>query len=67
VRFEGTCPFVGCAKTYPHEHSTCPDCGAVRFGNMFCNTCVKTWDISPVMKMRLISANTERGTKIYPL
>lgn len=67
MRFEGSCPFVSCTKTYPHDHAVCPDCGAVGFGNTFCNTCVKTWDISPSFKMKLVTANTKRGTIIKPL
>jgi hypothetical protein len=36
---EGYCPFFCCVKTEPHDHSICPECGAVRHGNMFCETC----------------------------
>lgn len=39
VPFEGPCPFLTCLQIGPHEHPVCPDCGAVRWGNMYCETC----------------------------
>ena len=39
VEFEGSCPFLMCLETLPHSHPVCPDCGAVRFGNLGCKTC----------------------------
>jgi hypothetical protein len=39
VHFDGPCPFLTCLDSAPHDHPVCPDCGAVRYGNMFCATC----------------------------
>lgn len=39
VRIDGPCPFLLCLEQGPHEHEVCPDCGAVRFGNITCCTC----------------------------
>ncbi len=39
MKFDGVCPFLLCQETGPHAHPVCPDCGVVRFGNMFCPTC----------------------------
>ena len=35
----GYCPFLTCLRTKPHTHPICPDCGAVRYGSLFCETC----------------------------
>jgi len=37
--FDGVCPFLTCLLANPHDHGICPDCGAVRFGNISCATC----------------------------
>lgn len=37
--FDGPCPFALCHAEGPHSHTVCPDCGAVRHGNIFCKTC----------------------------
>ena len=44
-----TCPFLGCLVVPPHTHPECPDCGAVRYGNMSCSTCagVRSVDLNP--------------------
>lgn len=34
-----TCPFLLCLVAEPHTHPACPDCGAVRYGNLHCATC----------------------------
>ncbi|HBC94345.1 MAG TPA: hypothetical protein DCZ10_15960 [Pelotomaculum sp.] len=39
VEFEGPCPFLTCLKTEKHTHPICPVCGAVRYGNLFCEEC----------------------------
>lgn len=39
VTFDGACPFLTCLEEGPHSHPVCPDCGAVRWGNLFCPTC----------------------------
>jgi len=39
MHFDGPCPFLLCLEEGPHDHPICPDCGAVRYGNMFCETC----------------------------
>lgn len=41
MAFDGPCPFLTCQKLGPHSHGICPKCGAVRFGNIFCETCEK--------------------------
>lgn len=36
----GPCPFLTCLITEPHDHPVCPECHAVRYGNIFyCATC----------------------------
>lgn len=42
--FDGPCPFLTCDDTGWHAHPACPDCGAVRYGNLFCRTCVSLCD-----------------------
>lgn len=44
ISFDGPCPFLMCLKTDPHEHPVCPECDAVRFGNMNCKTCRENRD-----------------------
>lgn len=39
VELPGPCPFLLCVQTGPHSHSICPECGAVRHGNIGCKTC----------------------------
>lgn len=39
MHFDGPCPFLLCTKEGPHLHAICPECGAVRHGNIFCKTC----------------------------
>ena len=39
IDFNGPCPFLTCLETVPHSHPVCPTCGAVRFGNLGCQTC----------------------------
>lgn len=39
IAFDGPCPFLLCLETGPHTHPVCPDCGAVRYGNLSCTTC----------------------------
>ena len=39
MHFDGPCPFLACLEAGPHDHPICPDCGAVRYGNLTCNTC----------------------------
>ena len=34
-----TCPFLTCLVPDPHTHPVCPQCDAVRYGNIFCDTC----------------------------
>lgn len=44
-----TCPFLLCVISAPHTHPSCPDCGAVRYGNISCATCqeLRGDDINP--------------------
>lgn len=37
---DGYCPYLLCLLLVPHAHPVCPDCGAVRYGNITCATCV---------------------------
>lgn len=39
VEFGGICNFLLCPEFGPHIHYICPECGAVKFGNIFCATC----------------------------
>jgi len=39
VHFDGPCPFLLCLATGPHSHPVCPECGAIRYGNLFCGIC----------------------------
>lgn len=39
MTFDGPCPFLTCLEPAAHEHPICPECEAVRFGNLFCPTC----------------------------
>jgi hypothetical protein len=39
MHFDGLCPFLTCLELGPHDHPICPACGAVNYGNMFCDTC----------------------------
>ncbi len=41
VDFDGPCPFLTCLNSEPHSHDVCPECGAVRYGNFFCDFCRK--------------------------
>lgn len=41
VVFAGPCPFLTCLETGLHRHPTCPRCGAMRYGNLFCSTCIR--------------------------
>jgi hypothetical protein len=38
IHFDGPCPFLTCLEEGPHDHPICPDCGAVRYGNLYCPT-----------------------------
>lgn len=39
MHFDGPCLFLTCLETGPHDHEICPTCRALRYGNLFCNTC----------------------------
>lgn len=43
IFFLGVCPFLTCLRTEPHSHPICPECGAVRYGNIFCAFCRDHW------------------------
>lgn len=38
--FEGHCPFLTCLIQEGHCHNICPECQGVRYGRLFCQTCV---------------------------
>lgn len=56
VLVDGPCPFLTCLDAGPHGHDICPECSAVRYGNAFCGTCVRTWDVSEETKRALLAA-----------
>lgn len=58
--FGGTCPFLTCLDTGWHAHPECPACGAVRYGNSFCRTCVQTWPDGE-FKEQLLAVLNARG------
>ena len=45
--------------------STCPDCGAVAWGNLRCNTCVSNWEMHGAagedLRSRIMAHNTMYG------
>lgn len=43
------CPFLLCLVRGPHAHPVCPQCGAVRFGNLSCDLC-NAYHGDPLMK-----------------
>lgn len=43
MKFDGSCPFLTCLETPPHEHTACVRCGALRHGNAFCSECRSHW------------------------
>jgi len=45
VEFEGPCPFVMCFADGKHRHPVCPKCGAVGFGNLYCEECQRNVDM----------------------
>lgn len=57
VFVDGPCPFLTCLDAGPHGHDICPECSAVRFGNAFCATCVRSWTwISDESRAQLLAA-----------
>lgn len=56
MHFDGPCPFLTCLRNGPHEHPACELCGAVRYGNLFCDTCLGHWDFydAGFLKLRLL-------------
>jgi hypothetical protein len=59
VRFDGPCPFLTCLQTEPHDHPVCPDCGAVRWGNAYCETCRSHWPKERTAFRQLLEIGTE--------
>lgn len=43
------CPALTCLAEGPHCHMVCPKCGAVRFGNLYCETCRAWWEAGKEM------------------
>lgn len=39
IHFPGSCPYLLCLEAGPHDHPVCPQCGAVRYGNIYCPIC----------------------------
>jgi hypothetical protein len=44
-----TCRFLACLVQEPHTHPACPDCGAVCYFNVCCDTCrqLRGGDLNP--------------------
>lgn len=55
IFIDGSCWFLTCLETGPHGHDMCPDCGAVRFGNLFCRTCLTHAAISEEVRAVLLA------------
>ena len=45
MHYTEACCLARCHARGPHDHAICPRCGAVDFGNAYCQTCRATWDI----------------------
>jgi len=61
VFLDGPCLFLTCLETGVHGHDVCPECGAVRFGNVFCRTCLTRCDgLSAEFRAELLS-NLDRA------
>jgi uncharacterized OB-fold protein len=52
--FDGPCPFLSCVEDGPHEHPVCEKCGAVRYGNMFCERCREEWKLNQPHKEKKV-------------
>jgi hypothetical protein len=37
--FDGPCPFLLCLEEGGHSHPICPECEAIRYGNISCKSC----------------------------
>lgn len=44
MHFDSVCPFLMCLETGPHSHEICPKCGAVWYGNIYCDECMNHAD-----------------------
>lgn len=51
VEYDGPCPFLTCLATGPHKHPICPKCGAVRYGNIYCDECRRNVDMEREITM----------------
>ena len=56
MKFDGPCPFGVCRIHVPHEHAICSECGAVRYGNIYCDTCKKEGPLERAMEKALVEA-----------
>ena len=43
IPFDDWCPFLLCLEDTPHVHNRCPECNAIRYGNLGCMTCSEFW------------------------
>ena len=62
VQTTGPCPFLLCLIQVPHEHPICPECDAVRFGNMYCETCRREGPIERAIEVALARAGDRRSS-----
>ena len=59
IHFDGPCPFLLCLADCPHDHPVCPVCGAVAYGNIFCEECRGNVDIH--RELAIIELNAKGG------
>ena len=57
MHFDGPCPFLLCLAGCPHDHSICPKCGAVGYGNIYCDECRRNVDINRELAIIEINAS----------
>lgn len=57
MHFDGPCPFLLCLADCPHDHPICRVCGAVGYGNLFCEECRRNIDIHRELAIIELQAN----------
>lgn len=60
IHFDGVCPLLLCFATGPHDHQICPKCGAVAYGNIYCDECKRKVDIH--RELAIIELQTRKET-----
>jgi hypothetical protein len=59
VEYDGPCPFLFCMATGKHKHPVCPKCGALMYGNVFCDECKRNVDME--REITIIQLSKIRG------